>query len=83
MAHDGTVEKRYGKREGEPDSTWVWRMIGLKRTGMAEPNTLVQTLWRDRGQGNFRFPSLADHTKQDWQLDQGYYVESDDHILPS
>ena len=41
-------------------------MSKLTRYGTAEPVSRDQILRRERGQGNFHFPSSADH-EQDWQ----------------
>ena len=41
-------------------------MSRLTRDGTAKPVSRDQTLRRERGQGNIRFPSSADHD-QDWQ----------------
>ena len=38
----------------------------LTRDGTAEPVSRDQILRRDRGQGNYHFPSSADH-EQGWQ----------------
>ena len=37
----------------------------MMRDGMAEPDSRDQIIMRERGQGNFSFPS-ADH-EEDWQ----------------
>ena len=41
-------------------------MNRLTRDGTAEPVSRDQILRRESGQGNFHFPSSADH-EQDWQ----------------
>ena len=58
-------------------------MDALTRDWTAEPYSRDQILRRERGQGKFRFPFLADH-KQDWQpypVD-AQSAESDDHNYP-
>ena len=56
-------------------------MSRLIRDGTAKPVSLDQILRHVRGQGNIRFPCLADH-EQDWQpypVDP-YPAICDDHI---
>ena len=50
----------------DADSAWVWRMSRLTRDGTAEPVSRDPILRRERGQGIFIFPCIADH-EQDWQ----------------